>query len=191
MDYNRSDFVKYFYFSLTIFSLGVFVRVLTNTPLLNQIVVENNFELLEFQYDFLDDSMKTFLYIFSNNLILNIALILSFVFLCVSNIFILFFNGFLLGNSIMVAYYSGISFGQIVLLTLTHGLTELFALFLSSSLSFIIMIALYKYINNEQKIKKTTLIKWGYIAIGIFTLTFLSAMIETFITVEIFALPSK
>lgn len=170
--------MRFFIITLIIYSLGFFIRYVTNESVFRaenteQCVKEKKIEDLLLLYDVSEKN------IYKNNLRINLYLLLGFVCLGVFNLPILFLNGFVFANSIITCYYIGLDISVMFKLFFYHGIIELLTMFFASSVGFKLTYMIYKAVIKNEDFNTSLFFRKLFIAIAIISLTtYLAAYIE-------------
>ncbi len=171
--------------SLIILISGASFRLISGVPIqLNSKkgIYENNSVYQEMKLKSYSSS-SMFLYIFKNNLLINLTLMLGFLSFGLLNTMILAYNGYNLVHYIVISYYLDIPPKIIFYFLAPHGFIEIFAMILSSAIGFSI-IRNFKSIYSLN-IDKNLLKSYLYNLTTVFILTVVAAFIESNYTLKI------
>lgn len=170
---------------IIIFFFGVLIRFLVINDKLSKSIKNKKSYYLSFQNNEQAVNFKTkhsFKTILTNNFIIVLILLFSWILACIPAITIMFFNGFQMADTFI--RYNIFDNPKLLILILPHVLIEFLSFFLAAGFSFEILKTLL-FNSKEVEVKQKKIMYFFKIALTSMFLIIFSAFIEFFFTFKI------
>ncbi len=169
--------------AIFVYAFGIITRILIDQPDLR--IPDPTFAQSYISSINSSDNNEVFWHILTNNLRLNLLIVLSSSLLCLPVILILFSNGFILVDYILVSS-DILGIEKLIFSILPHGILELVTFFWASHISYKLSTYLLSYlIKGTDDLSILKIRRLGVSVLWVVVLTSIAAFIETFVTVNL------